>query len=45
MLRNADKDRKYEIEKSAFYIGYKLLWIIQLFLKGKKFPQGNLEEP
>ena len=43
-MRNADKNRKYEIEQSSFYIGYKLLWILSLFLKGKKFPQGDLQE-
>ena len=44
LLRSADKNRKYEIEQSSFYIGYKLLWILSLFLKGKKFPQGDLME-
>ena len=33
---------KLEIERSATYIGYKLLWVITLFLEGKKFPQGSL---
>ena len=42
-LRNADKSRKYEIEQSYSYIGYKLLWILSLFLKGKKFPSGELD--
>jgi len=45
LLKNADKHRKYQIEQSSFYIGYKLLWILSLFLKGKKFPQGDLIEP
>ena len=44
LLRNADKLRKYEIEQSAIYIGYKLLWILSLFLRGKKFPSGELDE-
>lgn len=44
LLRNVDKNRKYEIEQSSFYIGYKLLWILSLFLKGKKFPSGDLSE-
>lgn len=44
LLRNIDKDLKYEIEKSHLYIGYKLLWIIRMFLDGKKFPNGDLEE-
>ena len=44
LLPNADKNMKYEIEQSSFYIGYKLLWIMSLFLKGKKFPSGELDE-
>ena len=44
MLQSADKNRKYEIEQSHFYVGYKLLWILSLFLKGKKFPSGELDE-
>ena len=44
LLRNIDKELKYEIEKSHLYIGYKLLWIIRMFLDGKKFPNGDLEE-
>lgn len=44
MLQSADKNRKYEIEQSVFYIGYKLLWILSLFLQGKKFPSGNLDD-
>jgi len=44
LLQSADKTRKYEIEQSEFYIGYKLLWILGLFLQGKKFPSGELDE-
>lgn len=33
---------KLEIERSSTYIGYKLLWVIRLFLEGKKFPSGSL---
>mmetsp|Transcript_30020 Transcript_30020/g.39876 ORF Transcript_30020/g.39876 Transcript_30020/m.39876 type:complete len:82 (+) Transcript_30020:369-614(+) len=44
LLQSADKNRKYEIEQSAFYIGYKLFWILSLFLRGKKFPSGELDE-
>ena len=32
------------ITKSQAYIGYKILWIIKLFLAGKKFPNGNISE-
>ena len=42
LLTNSSK--KYEIEKSHCYIGYKLLWIIKMFLEGKKFPYGDLTE-
>jgi hypothetical protein len=31
-LLKADKEKKVEIEKSHFYIGYKLLWIVEMFL-------------
>ena len=33
---------KLEIEHSRTYIGYKLLWIMSLFMEGKKFPSGSL---
>ena len=33
---------KLDIEHSTTYIGYKVLWVIKLFLEGKKFPQGSL---
>lgn len=35
---------KSKIEQSAIYLGYKLFWLIRLFLHGKKFPQGNIKE-
>ena len=30
-------------ERSAIYIGYKLLWLIRLTLLGKRFPKGHFE--
>lgn len=33
---------KLDIEHSRIYIGYKLLWVISLFIEGKKFPSGVL---
>lgn len=30
-------------EKSATYVGYKLLWAIRLTLLGKRFPEGHYE--
>ena len=39
-----DKEKRVEIEKSNVYIGYKLLWVIDLFLQGKKFPNGELTD-
>ena len=30
-------------EKSAAYVGYKLLWVIRLTLLGKRFPKGHYE--
>ena len=32
------------VEKSQIYLGYKLFWVIRLYLNGKKFPQGNIKE-
>lgn len=36
------KKEKLEIEHSQTYIGYKLMWVMRMFLEGKKFPQGTL---
>ena len=33
-----NREKKLEIEHSKTYIGYKLLWVINLFIEGKKFP-------
>jgi len=43
-LNNIDShsDRYKQIVKSQTYIGYKILWVIRLFLAGKKFPSGNI---
>lgn len=41
-MQGVDRDRRYQIEKSYLYTGYKLLWIIKMFLEGKKFPYGSL---
>lgn len=38
----AARKRKLEIEHSSTYIGYKLLWVITIFLEGRKFPTGTL---
>jgi hypothetical protein len=43
-LLSADNKNKYQMEKSYAYIGYKFLWIIQMFLEGKRFPYGDLTE-
>jgi len=32
---------RIQIERSACYIGIKLLWIVRMFLIGKKFPSGT----
>lgn len=37
-----DRQAKLDIEHSTTYIGYKLMWVIRLFLQGKKFPTGTL---
>lgn len=43
-LLKTESQKKYEMEKSYVYIGYKFLWIIQMFLDGKRFPYGDLTE-
>ncbi len=37
-----DQSMKYEFEKSYCYIGYKLLWVMKLFLEGRQVPYGSL---
>ena len=44
-MQSVDRERRYQIEKSYLYTGYKLLWIVKMFLEGKKFPYGNLTQP
>jgi hypothetical protein len=41
MIFRVDSQKKYEIEKSRVYIGYKLLWMLRLFIEGKTFPSGS----
>ena len=43
MLFIVDSKKKYEIEKSKSYIGYKLLWIMRMYLEGRQFPYGSLQ--
>ena len=40
--QQAERQLKLEMEHSKTYIGYKLMWVMQLFLEGKKFPTGTL---
>lgn len=40
---SADMQFREVFEKSAVYIGYKLLWAIRLTLLGKRFPKGHYE--
>ena len=42
ILMRTDKEKKSEIEKSHIYIGYKLLWVLNMFLHGKRFPEKDL---
>ena len=37
-----EREIKLDIEHSKTYIGYKLMWVMRLFLQGKKFPTGTL---
>ena len=39
----ADMQHRELYEKSAIYVGYKLLWAIRLTLLGKRFPKGHYE--
>lgn len=32
------------VESSAFYVGFRLQWILRIFLKGQKFPHGKLDD-
>jgi hypothetical protein len=43
-LGKVDTQRKYQIEQSKAYVGYKLLWIIKSFLDGKGYPNGYLSQ-
>ena len=43
-LLRTEAAKKYEMEKSYVYIGYKFLWIIKMFLDGKRFPYGELTQ-
>lgn len=42
---NVDEKQRQIVEKSSLYLGYKLFWVLQLFIHGKKFPHGNIPEP
>jgi hypothetical protein len=44
MLGIVDSNQKYKIEKSQCYIGYKLLWIMKMYLEGRQFPFGSLPQ-
>lgn len=39
-----DSIERLKAEKSQFYLGYKILWVVRLILSGKKFPQGHIAE-
>lgn len=36
-----DPETKYSCERSYCYLGYKVLWIMNTFLKGRNIPYGN----
>lgn len=44
MLFIVDNKKKYDIERSHTYIGYKLLFIIKTYLEGRQFPYGSLSQ-
>jgi hypothetical protein len=43
-LKHKSERERYTIEISNCYVGYKLLWIMHMFLEGKKFPDGTLSQ-
>jgi hypothetical protein len=32
------------MERSNVYLGYRLFWLINLFIHGRKYPQGSIKE-
>lgn len=36
------RKEKIDTEHSSCYIGYKILWLVTLYMEGKNFPQGQL---
>ena len=46
LLKHYHPNSEYhkQMEQSQTYMGYKLLWIMYLFLNGKNFPQGSIED-
>jgi len=42
LVQRVESNKKYDIEKSRQYVGYKLFWIMKTFLEGKTFPYGFL---
>ena len=38
------KEDQSRLERSQVYLGYKLFWVIRLYLNGRKFPQGLIKE-
>ena len=43
-LMQPNDPERIQIEKSRTYLGFKLMWVIMLFLNGKKFPYGSIKE-
>ena len=43
-LLRTNQQLREQLMQTSLYVGYKLLWIIQLFLDGKVFPRGELPE-
>ena len=39
---NYDSKERKLVVKSQTYLGFKILWVIRLFLNGRKFPQGKI---
>jgi hypothetical protein len=40
----ANSSERLPLERSAIYIGLKLIWATKLFIKGNKFPKGKFDK-
>ena len=41
---HSTSDTAQSLDRSHLYLGYKLFWLIRMYLNGRKFPHGHLKE-